>query len=820
MRETNTRARCGLFFAAVLVLSAAVRCALALLPSRTAAIYGDELLALEIAKNIRAGGGIALYHTPVAFLRVLYPLLLSPFWMIRDAGVRLAAMSVFNALLMTSALIPGWLLARRLLKEAWQIRLSLLFLALAPDMGLAVPFLADALYFPLLLWGVYFFVRFLQKPESRVFPAVLGCWACLLVLTKGSGWAFLAAVLVAAGANREGSRGQRVRHVLVCLGTFLVPWLAVRLLCGGLSFSAVSALFAEMTGPGRVFFAVYSAVLLLFWFALSLGFFPAVLPLSRAGSLSHGKKRLLLFAALYGVLTAVGSAFAAAGGDLDENRVQLRMMIGAFYPFLLLFFALPESPEEGKPSPWALLWGAGLALLFAAAPVLRSVVDAPGLHAWAALRQNNAAFDWILRGGAAATALAGYLLYRRFGMKALRGFLLPLVGAAMVLNQFAFLRDVRQEETAPSGKIVQEAAALEEALRGEEGNLLILAEEAEDPNLKALTARVSRNGYLLLRKDLLTMAGEDASAQLSMATTKIPYLFNEYAPGESVAPGLIDLVLCPAGMKALDAESYEDITPEGVSRWRLLRAKDATVLAAADLVSRPLGEEITFGLDQEANFRNLPVSGFLEPEEESTWAAGREATVIVKPTGWAGEDLVLRWQWTATDPLRADPLPCQVYAGETLVSEEPLAMSGGRKRIMIPASAIGEDGKLVLRFVFPSIKESAEVNGWNRTAAFRSLRVTPAEDAFFVPSGIRDIPEEAFAGMNAKMLYLAPGVATIGSKAFANWKNLERVYIPATVWNIAEDAFEGCPDTMVWVGPANGTAKKFAEEHGIAYEIE
>ena len=61
-----------------------------------------------------------------------------------------------------------------------------------------------------------------------------------------------------------------------------------------------------------------------------------MLPLSRAGSLSHGKKRLLLFAALYGVLTAVGSAFTAAGGDLDENRVQLRMMIGAFYPFLLI----------------------------------------------------------------------------------------------------------------------------------------------------------------------------------------------------------------------------------------------------------------------------------------------------------------------------------------------------------------------------------------------------------------------------------------------------------------------------------------------------
>ncbi len=821
MREQNIRARCGLFFAVVLVLSAALRCALALLPSRTASIYGEELLALEIAKSIRAGGGIAVYHTPVAYVRVLYPLLLSPFYLIREPGIRLAAMSVFNALLMASAMIPGWLTARRLLKEAWQIRLSLLFLALAPDMGLAVPFLADALYFPLLLWGIYFFVRFLQKPESRVFPVVLGLWAGLLVLTKEAGWAFALAVLIAAVVNREGSMGQRRRHALVCVGTFLALWLPVRLICGGLNFSAVSALAEGISSPGRVFFAAFSAALLLFWFGLAQGFFPAVLPLSRAGTLSQEKKRLLLFAGLYSVLAAIVSAFAsAAAGDTEVNRVQLRAMIGAFYPFLLLFFSLPESPKEGKPSPWVLLWGTGLAMLFAAAPVLGSTVDAPGLHAWAALRENNAVFDWILRGGAAVAALAGYLLYRRFGMRALRGFLLPLLGAAMVLNQFAFLREIREEETAPSGRIVQEAAALEQTLREEEGNLLFLAEEAEAPDLKALTARLSRSGYLLLRENLLILAGEGASGRLSMEATKIPYLFDDYAPGEDVAPGRIDLVLYPAGMNVLDAESYEDITPEGVSGWKLYRAKDATVLATADLISRPMGEEITFGLDQEANFRDLPTAGFLEPEEEYTWAAGRESTITVKPADWNGEPLVLRWHWSATNPLKVDPLPCQIYAGETLVSEEPLTMNGGRKQILIPASAIGEDGKLTLRFVFTSVKEGAEVTRANRTAAFSSLRVTPAEDAFIVPTGLREIPEEAFAGMDAKTLYLAPGVAKIGSKAFANWKNLERVYIPATVWDIAEDAFEGCPDTMVWVGPGNGTAKWFAEEHGITYEVE
>ena len=146
-----------LFFWVLLAVSAAVRCVLACFP-KAAYTYADELVYLELAQNIWLRGSLSLLHAPTNFSKILYPLLISPFYAITAPESRSIAISIFNALLTSSALIPGYLLARKFLRKPGQICAALLALALAPELMFSMTYMAECLYIPLALWVLLFFV--------------------------------------------------------------------------------------------------------------------------------------------------------------------------------------------------------------------------------------------------------------------------------------------------------------------------------------------------------------------------------------------------------------------------------------------------------------------------------------------------------------------------------------------------------------------------------------------------------------------------------------------------------------------------------------
>lgn len=61
-----------------------------------------------------------------------------------------------------------------------------------------------------------------------------------------------------------------------------------------------------------------------------------------------------------------------------------------------------------------------------------------------------------------------------------------------------------------------------------------------------------------------------------------------------------------------------------------------------------------------------------------------------------------------------------------------------------------------------------------------------------LPSGLKTIEEEAFAGLPCQVIIIPQGCTTIGSRAFADCEELLYVQIPDSVSRIADDAFEGC----------------------------
>ncbi len=66
-----------------------------------------------------------------------------------------------------------------------------------------------------------------------------------------------------------------------------------------------------------------------------------------------------------------------------------------------------------------------------------------------------------------------------------------------------------------------------------------------------------------------------------------------------------------------------------------------------------------------------------------------------------------------------------------------------------------------------------------------------------LPSSLTAIGDEAFMGSLCEAIIIPDGCTAIGSKAFANCKNLVYVRVPNSVKSIAADAFAGCGDVII-----------------------
>ena len=209
------------FFLLLLFASSVIRVLLSAFP-KSAVTYNDELFYLELAQNLFRHGTLTVYNTPLHFTKLLYSMLLAPFYAVKDSVLRIRLISALNVLLTSSSLVPGYLLSRRILKKPWQIACVLLLLAVSPNLFFSLTFMAENLYPPLFLWGVYAAYRyFASETRSPLRAFLLGLLAFLLFFAKEVGAAYIAAVAVALLADRNGQKKSR-KSYLGSLGCYLL----------------------------------------------------------------------------------------------------------------------------------------------------------------------------------------------------------------------------------------------------------------------------------------------------------------------------------------------------------------------------------------------------------------------------------------------------------------------------------------------------------------------------------------------------------------------------------------------------------------------
>jgi hypothetical protein len=153
-----------LVLAGIVAVSFAVRLAAALVHT-TPLYFPDEYIYSGIARSLAESGKPLIRGHSAHFPAMLEPLLAAPFWLSHDPAVAYRLTQAENALFMSLAAVPSYLLVRRLGGGSWAALAAAALTVASADLFFASFVLADAVAYPLVLGAVYAGVCALARPS-------------------------------------------------------------------------------------------------------------------------------------------------------------------------------------------------------------------------------------------------------------------------------------------------------------------------------------------------------------------------------------------------------------------------------------------------------------------------------------------------------------------------------------------------------------------------------------------------------------------------------------------------------------------------------
>jgi hypothetical protein len=352
--------------AAVVSLSSLLHVALAW-RRPTPGYYPDEYMYAELGRSLAETGSPLVRGEAAHFLPLLYPLVTAPAWLLDDVEHAYRAIQGLNAVAMSLAAIPVFLLARRLRVGEGLALVAAALAVLLPELMYTSALTAEPLAYPLGLAAATAAVTALERPLLRYQVAFLA-FSGLAALSRLQ--LVVLPLCYAAAVVLTGARGRRLR------ATVREQWLAVGALGLGLALvlSVVVALGGRLGLYGELLayrveggaavkaFGVNSLVLAyaLGWVLIPGALLGIGLALARPRSVGENA-----FGAFTTTLVALLLVQASAFGD--SGHVQERYAIYAL-PLLAVAFVLFAS--RGLPHlPGHLLLAGGLAAAAAAVPL-------------------------------------------------------------------------------------------------------------------------------------------------------------------------------------------------------------------------------------------------------------------------------------------------------------------------------------------------------------------------------------------------------------------------------------------------------------------
>jgi glycosyltransferase involved in cell wall biosynthesis/4-amino-4-deoxy-L-arabinose transferase-like glycosyltransferase len=363
------------WLAVVYILSVVVQLALGL-RLRSPWIMVDELVYSDMARSFAATGHFLIRGEHGNYGPV-YPLLLSPVYALLGPMSEVYRWArVVDALVMSSAVLPAYLLARRVVRTPAALVAAALAVAI-PSMAYVGTLMTENAFYPIFLWLAFALVCTLERPTLRN-QLVLLALCVLAFLTRAQAVALVGAVLIAPLVLAWIERGRRQRlaafkatYGIVGLGAVVV---VIAEVVRGRSPAAVLGNYSKASNGS---YHVWPAIRWLFLHVAELDLYLWVLPFAAfivlVANARHLDRSLRVFTAATISLSVCLIVEVAVFASQYSHRIEERNL---FYLAPLFLVALLAWIERGQPRPpRAAMVAAGLAAALPGAIPFLSLLD-------------------------------------------------------------------------------------------------------------------------------------------------------------------------------------------------------------------------------------------------------------------------------------------------------------------------------------------------------------------------------------------------------------------------------------------------------------
>jgi len=313
----------------------------------------DELIYSELARSFAAGDGFHVRDAPASGFSLVYPILISPAYAVFDAlPDAYAAVKTMNALMMSLAAVPAYLLARRLLGPGLSLVAAALSVSL-PSLAYTGTVMTENVFYPLFLTTALVLVLVLERPTPARQIGLLALVG-ILFAARVQAVAFLPAIVAAPflaallGRQRVVPSLARLRILWALLAGGAILVVAAQLVRGrSLTdlLGAYSVVGDRSYDPETVarFFLYHLAELDLY-----LGVLPFAALVLLAALARQLEPSLAPFVAVAIALTVSVVLVVAAFASQFANRIQERntFVVAPFFLIALLVWV-----DRGLPRP-------------------------------------------------------------------------------------------------------------------------------------------------------------------------------------------------------------------------------------------------------------------------------------------------------------------------------------------------------------------------------------------------------------------------------------------------------------------------------------
>ncbi|MGZ8693876.1 MAG: glycosyltransferase family 39 protein [Gaiellaceae bacterium] len=359
-------------FPAVPVLAAGVLLVVVLarfwVAERTATpwIMIDEILYSELAKSFAADGEFLIRDRPADIPSLLYPVAISPAWLADSIPTAYGIAKAINVILMTSAVVPVYLWARRLVTPRWALVAVGLVLVM-PSMLYTGVLMSENAFLPAFLATGYALALALERPTLRR-QALVFAFVALAVGVRLQALVLLAIVPAAIALKllldlrAPGSRrADALRELRAFWPTFavlvggVVAFLAFEQARGRSLSSALGSYRSVATSDYSFDTVSHWLVLHAAELAFSVGIVPACAFLVLLGLALAGRTPTTAAERAFLAVTTAAVVLVTIQVAAFASRFSLRIEERYLFPLApLLFIALVVWIARGLPRPWAL----------------------------------------------------------------------------------------------------------------------------------------------------------------------------------------------------------------------------------------------------------------------------------------------------------------------------------------------------------------------------------------------------------------------------------------------------------------------------------